>query len=250
MSPTWKLEDTKALLSCGPLHGCVRPNHLVAGILNKTWHGQACDEFAVLQLVTPLVEDRPKPELLETYIRGHDLVASYRKVPPLTIAPQIYWRLKFDMRHEAVSVEIVLSVNTDLLDSQPLSAINSVGIDCEVLHSAALSAEGFKNVTSASGGKFEARESATNLFLMRNRRLQLSYAEIVHPDDFVRAEIDLRGEPFGSYLISSTLFPERLEKGVIRRARICGWFMPAENDLETAVQLAREFVDEPLPLTT
>jgi hypothetical protein len=46
------------------------------------------------------------------------------------------------------------------------------------------------------------------------------------------------------------LFPERLEKGVIRLARICGWFMPAENDLATAVELAKRFVAEPPPLTT
>ena len=50
-------------------------------------------------------------------------------------------------------------------------------------------------------------------------------------------------------MLRATLFPERLEKGVIRRGRVCGWFMPVENDLETAVRLARAFVEEPLPLT-
>jgi hypothetical protein len=49
--------------------------------------------------------------------------------------------------------------------------------------------------------------------------------------------------------VIAKLFPEHLEKGVIRRGRVCGWFMPAENDLETAVALARQFVAEPLPLT-
>jgi hypothetical protein len=84
------------------------------------------------------------------------------------------------------------------------------------------------------------------LFVFRQPELGLSYAEMVHPTDFVSAEAN--GRP--PTCVRSTLFPEGLEKGVIRRARICGWFLPTENDLETAVELAKQFVDEPLPLTT
>ena len=66
---------------------------------------------------------------------------------------------------------------------------------------------------------------------------------MVHPTDFVSARLQHTRH------VETTLFPEHLEKGVIRRGRICGWFMPAENDLDTAVELAREFVNEPPPLT-
>ncbi|MDZ4820284.1 MAG: hypothetical protein SGJ20_15060, partial [Planctomycetota bacterium] len=66
--------------------------------------------------------------------------------------------------------------------------------------------------------------------------------------DFASAEVAMdEDQPL---ILSTTLFPDRLEKGVIRRGRICGWFMPVENDLATAAQLAREFVAEPPPLTT
>ena len=71
---------------------------------------------------------------------------------------------------------------------------------------------------------------------------------MVHPSDFVAAQVDADMQL--NQCLSTTLFPEHLEKGVIRRGRICGWFMPTETDLEVAVQLARQFVDEPLPLTT
>jgi len=70
---------------------------------------------------------------------------------------------------------------------------------------------------------------------------------MVHPSDFAGASVALDGRQ--PMVVNSTLFPERLEKGVIRRGRICGWLMPVENDLATATILARSFVDEPLPLT-
>ena len=75
----------------------------------------------------------------------------------------------------------------------------------------------------------------------------MSYAHMVHPSDFVSMRLKVA---LYAGVAESQLFPEHLEKGVIRRGRICGWFMPLENDLQTAVELARQFVNEPLPLTT
>jgi hypothetical protein len=91
-------------------------------------------------------------------------------------------------------------------------------------------------------------ESNEHVFLFRSPTAKTSFAEVVHPSDFVSAEV--HSDAARPWLVDVRLFPERLEKGVIRRARICGWFLPAENDLETAVELAKRFVDEPLPLTT
>src|SRR6476660_6646009 len=136
----WTLEGSKASFTCGPLLGCVRLGHLVSGVLGKTWNGQACDAFAILQLAIPLTEDGPRPELVDVYVRGGDLVATYARTPPLTVAPQIYWRLSFAERMQAVAIEVVLSMNTDLLESQPFSAINTVGFECNLFHSSELNA--------------------------------------------------------------------------------------------------------------
>jgi hypothetical protein len=247
----WTLEGNNAWLNCGPLRGCVRLHQLVAGICDKTWHDLLCDKFAVLQLVVPLVEIAPPRELVDSYIRHSDLVASYARTPPLTVAPQIYWRASFDERSSAVSIEVMLSMHTDLLDSQPHSAVNSIGIGCNLFHTADLKTASFQRLTAAQGAnRFDARDFGTHLFLLRSNELRLSYAEMVHPGDFVSTEIDYRGDDLSTYRIHSTLFPDHLEKGVIRRGRICGWFMPVENDMEAAVALARQFVAEPLPLTT
>jgi hypothetical protein len=232
----WQLQGPKAFLSCGPLCGCIRLNHLVSGVLEKTWFNTPCDELAVLQLAAPLTERAPTSELVDSFVRGSDLVASYARTPPLTVAPQIYWRASFHESLSAVGIEIVLSMHTDLLDSQPFSTINSIGFDCELFHAEELDSPSFGQLTETQApARFDADHSSQNLFVLRNRRLGISYAEMVHPGDFVAAEIDFRGEKFGSYQIHSLFFPERLEKGVIRRGRICGWFLPAENDLQNAV---------------
>ena len=73
---------------------------------------------------------------------------------------------------------------------------------------------------------FQRSESAEHLFVFRRADLGLSYAEMVHPSDFVSAYTAPRMSPS-----TRSFFPERLEKGVIRRGRICGWLLPSENDL-------------------
>ncbi len=142
-------------------------------------------------------------------------------------------------------------MHTDLLDSEPYSAVDSVCFNSTLFRSSMLTADGFRPLMADDSiHRVDRRDSETNTFVLRNSQLGVSYAEMVHPVDFDAAEIDLRGAERGDFCVRSFLFPERLEKGVIRRGRICGWFMPAENDLQSAVELARQFVDEPLPLTT
>ncbi|MBW8884794.1 MAG: hypothetical protein JF612_08470 [Planctomycetia bacterium] len=136
-------------------------------------------------------------------------------------------------------------MQTDLLDSSPLSIVWS-NLPCmELLHSAAMDATAFEPVSLVHGRAIIGANTGTfHLLVARLHDGHCSYAQLVHPADFELLEID------HGVRIRTPIFHQHLEKGVIRRGRICGWFMPAENDLQTAVELARQFVDEPLPLTT
>jgi len=247
---SWRLEGDFAYLRCGPLETKLSFKLLSSGLLRPHWEKAPAD-FSVMQLKFPQIEVQPKLRLLEWYIRGGDLIATFERVAPLTVSPQIYWRASYDQAVRAVGMEVVLSMQTDLLDSMPQSAVDSLGFNVELMHASQLDAQSFSPLTSTTGlHGFNASESSLHLFVMRTLKNGPSYAEVVHPSDFVSAEIDYRGEEYGSFRVRSLLFPESLEKGVIRRARICGWFLPAENDLEVAVELARRFVNEPPPLTT
>ena len=215
--------------------------------LVATWHGFPSDAFGALITAGP----GPRPpviEIKERYVRGCDYVATYAKSAAFPVAPQFYWRAALHESLSAVQIQMILSVQTDLLDSHPEASVNSVAIESRLFHAGKLQVDDFEEVTDSTSLPASNRsDSREQLFVFRNESLGLSYAQMVHPSDFVSAELQL--DASRPPLVSSTLFPEFLEKGVIRRARISGWFLPAEDDLATAVALAKQFVAEPLPLT-
>jgi hypothetical protein len=185
-------------------------------------------------------------DVADRYIRGQDFIVSGHAAGPHRITPHIYWRAAFHREVNAARIELVLSAQTDLLDSTPTWPIASFVRDSALLHCDLRSETGAEDI-SAAARSFDAMASNEHLFVFRIASLGITYAQMVHPSDFAGASVASDGRQ--PMVVNSTLFPDRLEKGVIRRGRICGWFMPTDSDLETVVRLARQFVDEPLPLT-
>jgi hypothetical protein len=196
----------------------VDATNLASGLHEIQWAGRPLEMRMLAPELPPARDLRPAP--METYIRGNDFVASFEQPGPLPAVPQLYWRVRPSGSTAAIGIELIVSMRTDLLDSQPqMCVVTEVG-----------------NATSGNLPLRHLRLSA-----------DVSYYQLVHPDDFFAVE-ERRVD--GTHRITTTLFPERMEKGVIRRARICGWFLPAENDLAVAVELAQQFVAESPPLTT
>ena len=213
-------------------------------LLVATWRGMPSDAFGAMITAGP----GPRPpviEVKERYVRGSDFVATYARSEEFPVAPQFYWRAALHEALSAVQVQMILSVQTDLLDSHPEASVNSFAIESRLFHAASLQSGAFREISDSA--MYEGDAGREHVFVFRNEALDLSYAQMVHPSDFVAAQVQVsESRP---PLLSATLFPESLEKGVIRRARISGWFLPAENDLAVAVKLAKQFVNEPLPLT-
>jgi hypothetical protein len=184
--------------------------------------------------------------ITECYVRGDDFVVSCERPGPLTLVPQFYWRARQHESHKAVSIELILSMRTDLLDSEPETRVETLVRTGEALVALRPQVKCFRPATPATLKRSDLAAGEVPAFLFRQSGV--SYFQMVHPDDFFAVELRLWRKRHPR--LTTTLFPERLEKGVIRRALVCGWFLPAENDLEVAVELAREFIDEPLPLTT
>ena len=92
-------------------------------------------------------------------------------------------------------------------------------------------------------------ESPQGAFLLRLPASGLSYLEMVHPSDLSQARVNVV-EPADPHLHTSfRLFAEHLEKGVIRRGRLRGLFLPRPNDTVDALDAHREFHLSPPPLT-
>ncbi len=173
------------------------------------------------------------PPLVDYYVRGADLVATYTQTPAHSVRPQIYWR---DLSAgDYPGLEIIASMQTSLLDSAPNFETESAVDNAEVL--------------GLQDDHFVAYPDAPCwAALVRPREAAFSYLEMVHPSDFVASQVRRSdaGTQFGFQLFSN----ERLEKGVIRRGRLRGLFLERECDIEAALASVHEFNAAKLPLTT
>lgn len=223
---------------------------------------------------TRLLEVRPSPgplpeRVADYYVRENDLVVTYEQTPPRTVRPQLYWRYvccELPGNQRVHGAEVVISVQTDLLDSQPQTLVRS----CLAAGPAApqhrggaglldepacwvLRGGGMEKCGLEQGEQVElSRESARPLVAVPVMA-EWSYVELAYPSDFTRAMVTYEPEANGESAgvrIRWSLFDEHLEKGVIRRARLRGLFVPSRLVLDMARPLLDQFAGSELPLTT
>lgn len=246
----WQLLDQRASLSLGPIRArldlAVPENGIHEIQLGRSpWAGA---RLLCVEAVTQ--ERRSGLALLEAYVRGSDLVATYAPPVGSAVQPQIYWRARSEHALDATGVELVVSVQTNLLDSRPSTRVSSI------LNAAAPQALVYyergqwRSVDhSAHSIVVRADEGAAGMWALATGGEEYVYVEMVHPIDFESVTLEVAA-PLGRTIIKADVFREHLEKGVIRRARFCGWFLRREHWQSHAEKLLELFRDEPLPLTT
>jgi hypothetical protein len=187
--------------------------------------------------------------LEDCYLRGTDLVAVYTQAAQRSQRTQVYWRHKemiatTNSAEKIFGVEMVVSVQTDLLDSLPELETQTTLVAKEVLQITDL-----EDLTAVS-----LREDRTLLpdqgpccIVLRLNDSQLSYVEMEPAQDFRELRVRHTSDQVS---LRHRLFPQRLEKGVILRARVRGLFVPRGNDLQSAADFYEQFNRDALPLTT
>src|SRR5262245_40019604 len=226
---SWRIDGPRAHLTCGPLEAIASCDSEGHDLIVTKWNCKPVADVAVLGSSGPN-ESAGSIEIAERYVRGSDFVASASQTGRNRIATQVYWRAGFDHQHSTSSVELVLSAQTDLLDSVPTWTVTSFLRGAARFYASSLDRPQFEDISSEARS-YDLSASTEHLFVFRIVPLGMSYAQMVHPSDFVAANAPYFGnQPFS---VEATLFPEHLEKGVIRRGRIRAWFLPIANDLET-----------------
>ncbi len=189
----------------------------------------------------------------ESYIRGGDLVSSYPDRPAAGLSTQLYWRADAHQRHGALAtVELVTSVQTSLLDSCPRVVVQSELLAGEVYRLVDAERDEFASIVPPShDADPDTDPRAPHCYLFRLPGRQHSYVEMIHPADGQNTHWDgwLHDTEFRLRL-RHELFADRLEKGVILRARILGVVLDRRNDKAAAARHWREFLQAELPLTT
>jgi len=247
---TWQLDGTRARVHCGDLTAQVDVEYPSQGVRQIKYQDTS---FAGAQIlgVTACDDQADRHELPgECHVRGTDLIASYGQPGGAAVAREIYWRAVCDQVANLCGLELWLSAETRLLDSDPHLVGRSKLPPCEVSYLKRGDAGGLAELANRPGEQVVlTHDNSDGLLLFRPANCRWSYCEMVHPADFNRVAIDTFADGHVEWT-TSFFVQERLEKGVIRRARVQGLFVPRSDDVTQILDACRQFADSQLPLTT
>src|SRR3954463_12575144 len=132
----WKLHGNVAELNCGNISGRIDPSRPNQGLHHISLDGAklATDLLRVYRSDVTDNKSWPLP-VAESYVRGHDLVASYLATEDWPFSPQLYWQANSLRRVDGVlaSASLLVSVQTHLLDTVPQIAVTSLVPNEELL---------------------------------------------------------------------------------------------------------------------
>jgi hypothetical protein len=247
----WTLPDEGfAQLAVGAVTALVDPPWPNRGLSHVRVNDQVFDAMTARLLVITPQDDPPiwHARLVDRYVRGNDLVATYTGNDSWPYAPQIYWSAEPEAADGAAlgSLSVVVSIQTNLLDTHPRVFVRS-GIPADELLMVRVSGRDTIVDTPADGVQLLDAGSSAHGLVWRLPGGEMSYAEMMPTSDIRQLEIR-RGGP--GCMARWELFSEFLEKGVIRRARVQSVFLPREDDVHLAAKCCRMLASRPLPLTT
>ncbi len=219
----WRLQGTQATLDTPA--GCQASLDLSRPWLGMRIAGlsEAC---RFLGVAVPCAE--PAIATYDSYVRGRDLVATYEQNAERPIRATLYWRAldEADAAGARFAIELVVSVQTSLLESRPTLEVQS----------------------DAPATAIPLPPELGGCSLLRLADSDASYLELLHPTAFAASELEV--DAARVRLRHRLFFPEDLEKGVILRARLRAIVLPTAGDSEAAARYHRSFLASPPPLTT
>ena len=249
-SRPWKLEKDVARLQLDQFGAKVNLAQPDEGLVEVQPDAGRLAGAGLLGIAIPLLTASEQFLLIERYVRGPDLVAAYEESAQWPVRVDALWRVASPAPGEpfVAAVELLVSVRTRALDSRPELAVQSRVPAAEVLRLIGPEDARYRPLSPAPEAM--RPEEGPGCLLFRLPRSDFSYAEMVHPADFQYDELTRSAEGDGTFRISHRLFSEPLEKGVIRRARVEGVFLPRSDDMQIAAAHYTVFAAAEPPLAT
>lgn len=244
-STPWKLQQDRACLAWDGLSGSIHLLRPGDGLTDLRLADGPLPRTRVLGIAAPGFMPRDAEELIECRVRAGDLAAAYRESAAWPVRLDTLWR-SMPLEGALGAIELVLSVRTYSLDCRPELTVLSVIKADEVL---AVAEDGTSRPFAPTAEGWTAVGRARPCCVVfRMAGAALSYAEMVHPGDFQRDELLRESAPIVPSQLRHWLFPAALEKGVILRARIRGFFLPRDHDLHLAATASQAFAASEPPL--
>ena len=236
----WTIQSTTAHLQSDDLTAKINlafPNRGLSDVNLNSINLPLAHTLA-LQLSKPQTDESGKQ--LTAYTRDHDLIATYGKQANQANHAEFMWRYmtSSNKTQSSVGVEIVATLQTDQL-YQPARLTSQTSLTSGNIST--YSSAGTWSDTDAD----VATANTTAILCHFNNGA--SYLEIAHPMDAQGFTLDCSVE---STRWKFLLLDQEIEKGVIRRARIQGWWCSEHLTRDAASELIALLANSPLPLTT
>lgn len=250
----WRVDQDRGWIDCAGLRCAIDARQPSHGVSLVSLSPDAATLGEVLGVILPGAGGEPTETLVEAYAHGGDFVAIYTLPGADALRMQIVWRLAEAAPGALLAIDAVISVQTARLESQPTSRTQTVVLTREVLCHEVESGRAAASAQRAivplelgePGRTVELRAEDAAYVIFRFDKHAASYVEMIHPSDHCGATLSRRGD--GQTMLAWNLFPESLEKGVIRRARVRGLVVPRDRDAACAAEAYSEFVRGAPPL--
>jgi hypothetical protein len=214
---SWRLDGSQAFLDCDAIQASVDVARPRRGLAELRFRGVPTEGW----LLGVDVEAPAPPS--DAYARGGDLVVAYQESADRPFSVQIYWSIgQRTPLPDALVLDGTVSIQTRQWEAYPRVTVTS----------------------HLAGAERVALDAAATV--VRPAGVEWSYVEVVPTEDFVPMPPGNDGPAGSSGWIYDGHF---MERGVIRRLRVRGAFVPRADDLEAAVRLRTHLLAEQPPLT-
>jgi hypothetical protein len=254
----WRIDGNIACLESNKLRCEVDILNPPSGLKILAAEGAIIHDTTLFRVGLPHSTINP---VVDFFARGNDLVAIYSETAEHPFRAQIYWRSvpsaitqgsgrSLDRATESfAALELILSIQTNLLDADPTLTVETELSAIQVSHLVDSQTERLTDLQIADSPVVLSPADGLGCFHFRLADSPLAYTEMVHPADFHRSTLERSAADSNALRLTHQLFAQRLEKGVILRSRIRGFFMPAETEPAVLVRAYQDFATSDPPLT-
>lgn len=223
----WKLEGPIATWHSSRFQARIDVRRPAEGLECLVFQGSSLPHTRVMQMIVAAPGDTSSLQLEECYVRERDLVASYRHRGASAVHPVFYWSLDDEPACDAVRMEALVATETDLLNANPL-----VQVYC---HVPATRCRVFSDPASLPGTQVQwpdedvweiPGDGAGHVVTFECEASEIVYGQIAAGTDVLMTSLS-RDRSTHIVTAAVSLFGGRLEKGVIRRTRLCGFLTTA-----------------------
>ncbi len=249
MSHSWNLAEGAAIAIHPPWRCELDPQHperglTVRGLDSRFWENARLFGF------------QARSTFSEAYTRGDDLVLTGQPLGDEGVRTVVYYRSPASATSASAHIagdclDVQFSVQTDRLDENP-----RMWVEHRFEAPRVLGLDGSSDWTPTAGqAARELSPEQGGCLLLVAADETMGCGLIAHPDDVVAVELVAEDSAAVRRLVvRQALFPDRLEKGVLVRARLRLVILPPSEVRETAVRRVRAAFEDllamPLPLTT